>query len=84
MAQPGTLWHYSVAMDVLGRLVEVWSGQSFDQFLHERLFEPLAMHDTAFHVTDDKLILPAMACRCQSSHAPTRRKATDGPWTDTL
>ncbi len=55
VAQPGALWHYSVAMDVLGRLVEVWSGQSFDQFLHERLFEPLAMHDTAFHVTDDKL-----------------------------
>lgn len=53
-AQPGTLWHYSVAMDVLGRLVEVWSGQPFDQFLHERIFKPLRMHDTAFFVPPEK------------------------------
>ncbi len=54
-AQPGTLWHYSVAMDVLGRLVEVWSGQPLDQFLHERLFRPLGMHDTAFFVPPEKV-----------------------------
>jgi CubicO group peptidase (beta-lactamase class C family) len=55
VAQPGTEWHYGVSMDVLGRLVEVLSGTSFDQFLVERIFQPLGMVDTAFFVPDDKL-----------------------------
>ena len=55
VAQPGTEWHYSVGMDVLGRLVEVVSGMSFGDFLRTRLFEPLGMTDTGFHVPDDKL-----------------------------
>lgn len=46
--QPGTAWGYSVATDVLGRVVEVISGQRFDDFLRERIFEPLGMKDTAF------------------------------------
>ncbi len=50
MYQPGTVWQYSLATDVLGRLVEVVSGQSFDDFLRERIFEPLGMDDTGFHV----------------------------------
>jgi CubicO group peptidase (beta-lactamase class C family) len=48
--QPGTDWHYSVSMDVLGRLVEVVSGQPYDRFLAERIFEPLGMADTGFFV----------------------------------
>jgi CubicO group peptidase (beta-lactamase class C family) len=48
--QPGTQWHYSLSTDVLGRLVEVLSGQPFDVFLRERIFEPLDMHDTGFYV----------------------------------
>ncbi|MDE2977968.1 MAG: serine hydrolase, partial [Acidobacteriota bacterium] len=52
--QPGSMWHYSVAVDVQGYLVEVLSGQRFDEFLNERLFGPLGMNDTAFHVADDK------------------------------
>ena len=48
--QPGTRWHYSLATDVLSRLVEVVSGQSFDVFLRERIFAPLGMVDTGFHV----------------------------------
>lgn len=48
--QPGERWHYSLATDVLGRLVEVISGQSFDAFLRERIFEPLGMEDTGFFV----------------------------------
>ena len=52
--QPGSRWHYSVAVDVQGYLVEVLSGQRFDEFLNERLFGPLGMNDTAFHVTEDK------------------------------
>ncbi|MHB1582521.1 MAG: serine hydrolase domain-containing protein [Acidimicrobiales bacterium] len=46
--EPGTEWNYSVATDVLGRLVEVWSGRPLDRFFAERIFEPLGMTDTAF------------------------------------
>ena len=52
---PGTAWNYSVAIDVLGYLVEKLSGLSFGEFLRTRLFEPLGMHDTAFHVAPDKV-----------------------------
>jgi CubicO group peptidase (beta-lactamase class C family) len=46
--QPGAEWLYSVATDVLGRIVEVVSGQSLDEFFAERIFRPLGMTDTAF------------------------------------
>ena len=52
--EPGTRWHYSVSVDVLGRLVEVLSGKPFDQFLQERIFTPLEMRDTGFYVPADK------------------------------
>jgi len=48
--QPGTRWTYSIAVDVQGYLVEVLSGQPFDEFLQERIFDPLGMVDTGFHV----------------------------------
>lgn len=51
---PGTEWSYSVATDVLGRLVEVISGKPFDEFLAEEIFAPLGMTDTAFFVDDDR------------------------------
>ncbi|MEO1056273.1 MAG: serine hydrolase domain-containing protein [Actinomycetota bacterium] len=47
---PGKEWLYGVSTDVLGRLVEVISGQSLAEFFTERIFEPLGMTDTAFHV----------------------------------
>jgi CubicO group peptidase (beta-lactamase class C family) len=50
--QPGTEWNYSVATDVLGRVVEVASGQPLDAFLSERILEPLGMHDTSFALRD--------------------------------
>ena len=53
--QPGTKWHYSIAADVLGRLIEVASGQSFDCFLAERIFQPLGMVDTGFYVPTEKI-----------------------------
>ncbi|MFC1713653.1 serine hydrolase domain-containing protein [Candidatus Poribacteria bacterium] len=53
--QPGSEWRYSMSTDVLGYLVEVISGQSFDVFLKERIFEPLGMVDTGFHVPAEKL-----------------------------
>lgn len=55
MHQPGTKWEYSVSTDVLGYLVEVISGMSFDAFLEERIFEPLGMVDTAFYVPEEKI-----------------------------
>lgn len=48
--QPGSVWEYSVSTDVLGRLVEVVSGQPFDEFLQDRIFNPLGMTDTGFSV----------------------------------
>ena len=52
---PGTRWGYSVASDVLGHLVEVLSGQRFDDYLRTQIFEPLGMIDTGFPVPADKL-----------------------------
>ena len=48
--QPGTSWEYSLAIDVVARLVEVLSGQSFDNFIKARIFDPLGMADTGFVV----------------------------------
>ncbi len=53
--QPGTKWHYSIAADVLGRLIEVASGRAFDRFLTERIFQPLGMVDTGFYVPSEKI-----------------------------
>ncbi len=53
--QPGTHWQYGVSVDVLGYLIEVLSGQKFDQFLQDRVFAPLDMRDTGFQVPSDKL-----------------------------
>jgi len=51
---PGTEWLYSVATDVLGRLVEVVSGQPLDRFFAEHIFEPLGMTDTSFYVEEEQ------------------------------
>lgn len=53
--QPGEVWEYAIGYDVLGRVIEVVSGQTFDQFLQSRLFAPLHMVDTGFYVPEDKL-----------------------------
>ena len=50
--QPGTRFEYGLSTDVLGRLVEVWSGQELDEFLADRIFAPLQMKDTGFSVPD--------------------------------
>jgi CubicO group peptidase (beta-lactamase class C family) len=51
---PGTHWLYSVSTDICGRLVEIMSGQRFDDYLREVIFEPLGMADTGFQVPDEK------------------------------
>lgn len=53
--KPGTRYHYSVAYDVLGAVVEKISGQSLEVFFSDRIFKPLEMHDTFFSVPKDKL-----------------------------
>src|SRR5262249_9506376 len=55
LAQPGTRWSYSIAVDVQGYLVEKFSGQPFAEFARTRIFEPLGMKDTAFYVPNEKL-----------------------------
>ena len=53
--QPGSMWHYSVAVDVQGYVLEVLAGKPLDEVLNERLFGPLGMTDTAFWVEPDKV-----------------------------
>lgn len=53
--QPGEVWEYSWSVDLLARVVEVASGESFDTFLKRRIFDPLQMVDTSFVVPADKL-----------------------------
>ena len=48
--EPGTKWSYSIGLDLMGRVIEVVSGQSFDAFLKARLFDPLGMTSTGFMV----------------------------------
>jgi CubicO group peptidase (beta-lactamase class C family) len=52
--QPGTAWEYGLSTDVLGRLIEVISGKSLDEYLAERIFMPLAMNDTHFVLPESK------------------------------
>ena len=49
--QPGTKWQYSPGLNVCGRIIEIVSGQSYEEFLDERIFEPLGMVDSTFHPT---------------------------------
>jgi CubicO group peptidase (beta-lactamase class C family) len=53
--QPGTRWEYGVSIDILGRLVEVVSGQPLDEFMQQRIFSPLKMVDTGFSLPEEKL-----------------------------
>jgi CubicO group peptidase (beta-lactamase class C family) len=55
LAQPGERWMYQVSGDVLGALVARASGQPLGRFMRERIFEPLGMKDTGFHVAPEKL-----------------------------
>lgn len=55
MYQPGTRWSYSAGLDVLGRVIEVASGMPFDRFLQARMFDPLGMASTFFHVPKSDL-----------------------------
>ena len=62
---PGTAWNYSLATDVLGRVVEVASGRRLDRYLDEEIFAPLGMDETSFHMR------PAFNGRLASVHVTT-------------
>ncbi|MGW1910653.1 serine hydrolase domain-containing protein [Streptomyces sp. NPDC002076] len=55
MYQPGERWQYQISNDLVGVLVSRVTGQSFESFLRERIFEPLGMKDTGFHVPADDI-----------------------------
>jgi CubicO group peptidase (beta-lactamase class C family) len=59
--QPGTVWDYSLSVDVLGLVVEALSEQTLGQFLQERLFRPLRMEETGFLIPADKVARYAKA-----------------------
>lgn len=52
-AEPGTVWSYSIGLDVMGLVIERISGQTFAEFLRKRIFEPLGMHSTGFQVAPE-------------------------------
>ena len=76
--QPGAEWNYSVSLDVLGRVVEVISGQRLGDFMRERIFEPLGMSDTAFWCSADRAErMSALYMATPGSLAAMRADAAD-------
>ncbi|MFC7247601.1 serine hydrolase domain-containing protein [Catellatospora aurea] len=82
MHQPGERWQYHIGNDLLGVLVARASGQSFETFLAERLFEPLGMKDTGFHVPGDKIdrLPPLYAPDPQTGEFHVWDDAVSGRW----
>ena len=76
--QPGSEWNYSVATDVLGRVVEVVSGQTLDQFFQDRILTPLGMNDTAFWVDGDRVDRLASLYLASPGTVAAQRKAVHG------
>jgi CubicO group peptidase (beta-lactamase class C family) len=78
---PGTSWEYSVATDVLARLVEVISGQRFDAFIQSRILGPLGMVDTGFVVSDpDRLVAYYAGADMVDATKPGLIRADDAPY----
>ncbi len=66
VCDPGSRFNYGYGLDILGRLVEIWSGQSLDAAMQARVFKPLGMGDTGFWVP------PARASRVTTMYSPSR------------
>jgi CubicO group peptidase (beta-lactamase class C family) len=78
---PGMSWEYSVATDVLARLVEVISGQRFDAFIQSRILGPLGMVDTGFVVSDrDRLVAYYAGADLVEPMKPGLTRADDAPY----
>jgi len=74
--QPGTAWEYGLNTDVLGRVVEVVSGQTLDEFFRTRIFQPLGMSDTHFVLPVEKR--SRLAALYRSDEAKQARRVGDG------
>jgi CubicO group peptidase (beta-lactamase class C family) len=78
--QPGSRWSYSpgAGFDTLGRIVEVVSGQSFDQFLRQRIFDPLGMKDIFFNAPEDRASRLATIYRKSADHLEKQPNQSTG------
>ena len=74
---PGEHWEYGPATDVLGRLVEVVSGQTLDEFFRKRILDPLGMKDTWFYLPDDRL--PRLVTAYEKKDGALAKLAAAGP-----
>lgn len=61
--EPGEKFTYGLSIDILGRLIEIWSGQSLDKFLEDNLFNPLGMNNTYFYLPEDKYDRLVSVCK---------------------
>jgi CubicO group peptidase (beta-lactamase class C family) len=82
--QPGTSWQYSMATDVVGRLVEIVTGQTMAEAFKTRLFEPLGMIDTAYLLREDQIprLAPLYAGHPMTATKPGLHKLENMPWPD--
>ncbi|HSZ37699.1 MAG TPA: serine hydrolase domain-containing protein [Acidimicrobiales bacterium] len=67
---PGTHWNYGLSTDIVGRLVEILSGQRFDEYLQREVFEPLGMTDTGFYVPEGSLSRLAPCYQYRPANTP--------------
>jgi CubicO group peptidase (beta-lactamase class C family) len=82
MEDPGTRFRYSEATTVLGRLVEIWSGQPFDAFLDARVFRPLGMTDTGFWVRPEQRGRLAMVYQSRGGSLTPFEIEPEAPFTE--
>ncbi len=68
---PGTHWNYGLSTDIVGRLVEILSGQSFDDYLRQEIFEPLGMGDTGFFVPAESVDRFAACYQYRPANTPS-------------
>ncbi len=77
--QPGTEWNYSMGLDVLGRVLEVVSGQPLDELMRTRLLDPLGMHETTWHVPEAN---HARVAKLYGAHPATKQAVALDPMGD--
>jgi CubicO group peptidase (beta-lactamase class C family) len=82
--QPGERWQYHISNDLVGVLVSRVAGRSFEEFLRERVFEPLGMTDTGFHVPAEKIdrLPPLYAPDPQTGEFLVWDEPKDGRWSE--
>jgi CubicO group peptidase (beta-lactamase class C family) len=78
--QPGTAWEYSLSVDVQGRVVEAVTGQRLNDFMAQRIFKPLKMADTGFHVPSEKSARLAISQRSSNWSGKQIIGCQQSPW----